>query len=177
MDAASNTCSVIGEFFTALSPTTSCTVAEVQSFVTNGWDSVDVALDSACTATSQCAGATPSPTPVPATDPSVGCAAATLLAVPSSFTGSTVGETVYNSVSCGTARDQNSAGTWFQIVGTGFTVTASLCDSSGDTQISVWTGSCNTLACVVGNDDDCGLRSSVTFATVLGETYSIFVCK
>ena len=42
-------------------------------------------------------------------------------------------------------------------------------------QISVWSGSCASLTCVTGSDDVCDLKSSVSFSTTVGTTYSIFV--
>lgn len=40
----------------------------------------------------------------------------------------------------------------------------------------MWSGDCDTLSCVAGDDDGCtDLRSTVTFSSSVGTTYSIFV--
>lgn len=66
-------------------------------------------------------------------------------------------------------------GVWYSFAGTGDMVTVATCGSSFDTKLGVFTGSCGDLSCVDGNDDDCGLQSSVTFVSSVGVTYSIFV--
>jgi hypothetical protein len=43
--------------------------------------------------------------------------------------------------------------------------------------MSVWTGPCYDLQCVSGNDDSCGSGSRVSWASVLGHIYYIFICK
>jgi hypothetical protein len=56
--------------------------------------------------------------------------------------------------------------------------TISLCASSYDTQLSVYSGTCaGGLTCVVFNDDftGCGLRSQVSFSAVAGVTYLVRV--
>ncbi len=54
---------------------------------------------------------------------------------------------------------------------------ASLCGSSYDTRVAVYTftGSCATLTCVGANDDFCGLQSQVDFAATQGTTYLVQV--
>ncbi|CAB9506267.1 Neutral protease [Seminavis robusta] len=177
LDAATQTCSAVGEFFTNTSPTTSCTTTDVLSFIVAGWMSVSVDIDSStCAATNNCPGQTPAPTPAPATDPQLGCQSATSVSIPSTLTGDTSTATTYSSRSCGSARNHNSPGVWYSVFGTGDSVMASLCNTpSGDTQLSVWTGSCSNLQCVVGNDDFCSVRSQVTFPTTSGQTYYIYV--
>ncbi|MBK6946272.1 MAG: hypothetical protein IPH21_16635 [Flavobacteriales bacterium] len=66
-------------------------------------------------------------------------------------------------------------GVWWKYVGDDQTVTLSLCASSFDTRIHVWSGSCGSPVGVGGNDDDCGLQSEVTFGAALGTTYYIVV--
>lgn len=110
-----------------------------------------------------------------------------MLSVPFTTNGDTFSATTYASVACGFARDHPSPGVWYKVTGTGTTIEASLCNTpSGDTQLSVWRGSCSNLLCVDGNDDSdsdsdsCGplsLRSSVTFPTVFGETFYIYICE
>ncbi len=66
-------------------------------------------------------------------------------------------------------------GVWYTFVGTGTDNILSLCGSSYDTKIGVYTGTCAALTCVTGNDDFCGLQSQVTVSTTLGTTYFVLV--
>jgi hypothetical protein len=64
--------------------------------------------------------------------------------------------------SCGSATVGVSPGVWFEVAGDGMNIEASTCGgASFDTQISVYTGGCGSLECVVGNNDFCEGRSSV----------------
>ncbi len=75
---------------------------------------------------------------------------------------------------CGTTPQSN--GVWYTLDGDGSFVTLSLCNgTSYDSKINVFTGSCDAFTCVAGNDDFCGLQSQVTFQSVLGTTYYIYV--
>ncbi|MBK7297649.1 MAG: hypothetical protein IPI91_13925 [Flavobacteriales bacterium] len=65
-------------------------------------------------------------------------------------------------------------GVWWKYVGDDQTVTLSLCASSFDTRIHVWSGSCGSPVGVGGNDDDCGLQSEVTFGAALGTTTTLW---
>jgi hypothetical protein len=63
---------------------------------------------------------------------------------------------------CGSATAGVSPGVWFEVTGDGMNIEASTCGgASFDTQISVYTGGCGSLECVVGNNDFCGSQSSV----------------
>jgi hypothetical protein len=63
---------------------------------------------------------------------------------------------------CGLATKSTSRGVWYKIVGDGMNIEASTCGgASFDTQISVFTGVCGNLTCVIGNNDSCGIQSSV----------------
>lgn len=75
---------------------------------------------------------------------------------------------------CGTG-DGTGGGLWYSIVGTGGNITASLCGSTYDTKLRVFSGNCGALVCTGGNDDFCGLQSEVTWSSVLGTTYYILV--
>ena len=78
-----------------------------------------------------------------------------------------------------------SPGVWYTVTGTGNTVTVTTCGvlSAGfDTRLSVYTGSCQALECVTGNDDTsressggCGLQSTATWLSTEGQTYFIRV--
>jgi len=91
------------------------------------------------------------------------------------LSGSTLGatETDEEATTCGTA--QAAPGVWYHFVGNGNPVTASLCGSAYDTKIQVWEGACGGLTCVDGNDDSCALQSEVTWNSVAGTDYYIYV--
>lgn len=75
---------------------------------------------------------------------------------------------------CGTTP--GSAGVWYTVVGTGGQMIASTCTGSNfDTKLNVYTGSCGAFTCVGGNDDACGTQSRVTFNSVQGQLYYIYV--
>lgn len=79
---------------------------------------------------------------------------------------------------CGTG-DGTGGGVWYRFTGTGETVTASLCGTTFDTKLRVYTGSCGSLVCETGNDDNfsaCGSSASqVTWTSVMGTDYYILV--
>jgi hypothetical protein len=75
---------------------------------------------------------------------------------------------------CGTSFT-TGPGVWYTFVGNGFPANISLCDSDFDTKVGVYTGTCGSLVCVEGNDDYCGTRSEVSFHSVNGETYYIYI--
>lgn len=104
------------------------------------------------------------------------CADPTPLTLPATISGSTIGATTDVVPFCGTALS-TSPGVWytFTAAATG-SVTADTCsNASYDSKIGVFTGSCGALVCVTGNDDACGLRSRVTFATTAGTTYRVLL--
>lgn len=78
---------------------------------------------------------------------------------------------------CGTGT--GAPGVWYSFTGSAEIVNLSLCNSSYDTKIQVWTGDCSALTCVVGNDDNfgaCGgLQSEVEFLSEAGTIYYIYV--
>ena len=73
----------------------------------------------------------------------------------------------------------NAPGIWYSIIGDGSLLEASTCDAADyDTQISVFSGSCDSLVCVGGNDDSfpCNGNSSVfNWQSVENEVYYILV--
>jgi hypothetical protein len=102
------------------------------------------------------------------------CSDAIPLSCGASIEGTTVLATFDNVGTCGTSN--TAPGVWYTVSGTGQPVTVSTCTAASyDTKISVFSGSCGALTCVGGNDDACGLRSSVTFNSVAGETYFVLV--
>ena len=74
---------------------------------------------------------------------------------------------------CGT--EPEASGVWYVFNGTGQEITASLCNSVYDTRLNVYSGDCNTLACLGGNDDFCSTRSQFTWNSLLGTDYYILV--
>lgn len=66
-------------------------------------------------------------------------------------------------------------GVWYSFVAGGEEVSLSLCNSDYDTKVNVYKGNCDSLECVVGNDDDCGFQSKVDFPTDSGATYFVYV--
>lgn len=66
-------------------------------------------------------------------------------------------------------------GLWYKLDNVTGAVTVSLCGSSYDTKLGVFTGPCGAPVCVTGNDDFCGTQSQVSFTATLGTTYYILV--
>ncbi len=119
----------------------------------------------------------PCPT-IPANDD---CADAILVDVPSSTYGSTVLANPDTAPYCGTG-DGTGGGVWYTVVGTGNTMTATLCDefTDYDTKIRVYCNSCEDLMCAAGDDDDpectySSLRSTAIWCSIPGQTYYILV--
>lgn len=86
----------------------------------------------------------------------------------------TVGTTFDNVGTCNTTN--TSPGVWYTTVGNGDLYTATTCGATTfDTKISVFEGNCGNLLCVDGNDDDCGLQSTVNWTSTPGTQYFILV--
>lgn len=69
-------------------------------------------------------------------------------------------------------------GIWYTIDGTGETISLSTCNNADfDTKIDVFTGNCDDLVCLVGNDEGegCFNTSELTFESEIGTTYYIYV--
>mgnify|MGYP002777006283 CR=1 FL=1 len=79
--------------------------------------------------------------------------------------------------SCGTSID--GPGVFYKFVGTGQAVAVDLCGptTNYDAKLHVFSGACGTFTCLGGDDDACGggSGSRVTFASVTGTTYLLFV--
>ena len=80
---------------------------------------------------------------------------------------------------CGQGGLVTTGSVWYKVIGTGNTMTASLCGAvtNYDSKMSVYCGDCMTgFTCVDGDDDDCPNNSSiVTFCTQNTATYYIVV--
>jgi hypothetical protein len=81
----------------------------------------------------------------------------------------------------GASASTNSPGIWYIVQGNGQALTASTCseETTFDTQISVFRegsdGGCDSLQCVNGNNDFCGLQSTVVWPSVVNVTYYVLV--
>lgn len=66
---------------------------------------------------------------------------------------------------------------WYKVIGTGGLLEASTCttDTDFDTKLSVYQGTCGELSCIVGNDNSCGSKSSLTWFASEQEIYYILV--
>ncbi|MFQ5430726.1 MAG: hypothetical protein ACE5E1_10485, partial [Phycisphaerae bacterium] len=130
----------------------------------------DVAWDGICAgeAADLCGGGG-----VPANDL---CVDAIPVGVPSTTAGTTVNATTDSEAPfCGVSP--TSPGVWYTVVGTGNTMTASLCNgvATYDSKLTVYCGDCTDFVCVDGNDDACGLQSEVSWCSQAGATYMILV--
>jgi hypothetical protein len=123
----------------------------------------------------QCTSCTPS---APANDL---VANAAVITCGSTTNGTTVGSTTTGtfegSTTCGVS--QSMGGVWYQVAGNGQTMTASLCGTSWDSKINVYSGTAANLTCIGVNDDAgaacTGTSATYAFATVSGATYWIKV--
>jgi hypothetical protein len=107
------------------------------------------------------------------------CQMATPLDCNVTVQGSTANATFSNAGTCGTSHSAPEV--WYELIGTGGEIEVNTCgDTFGfDTKLTVWTGSCESLVCVGGNDDSpcpaSGLLSRVIFNSVEGQTYYVMV--
>jgi hypothetical protein len=103
------------------------------------------------------------------------CSTAISVTCGSTITQTTVGATTTGAptTTCGTTS--GSGGVWYSYMGTGDIVTFSLCGSTFDTKIQLFTGSCGAFSCVTGNDDFCSTQSQVQIATITGTLYYVYV--
>ncbi len=120
--------------------------------------------------------------PCPAAPPGDLCSDAVgPLAIPSSTLGSTSGMTpdVPPAFTCVTTI--TAPGVWYTVLGTGTTITATTCsaNTSYDTKLNVFCGTCTSLTCITGNDDAAcqfsGLHSTVSWCSQPGAIYYILV--
>lgn len=113
------------------------------------------------------------PNTPPANDQCAGAIAATCGGV---YLGSTSLATSTGDPSGTCGITAGTPGVWYKITGNGNTITASLCGSSYDTKIQLFSGAtCAATTCVTGNDDFCSLQSQISWASTSGLNYYIFV--
>ncbi|HEX5638047.1 MAG TPA: hypothetical protein VFY78_13220, partial [Gammaproteobacteria bacterium] len=106
--------------------------------------------------------------------PNDNCSGAVNINCGQAINGTTAGAAIDAAPFCGTAI--TSPGVWYTFIGSGGSETVSTCTAASyDTKISVYSGTCAALVCIDGNDDFCGLRSEVTFATTAGTRYYVLV--
>ena len=96
--------------------------------------------------------------------------------------GGTIGTTATGDPTgaCGAETPSSGGGVFYTIVGTGANITATTCspNTNFDTTLFIYSGSCGAYTCVASNDDTngaCGTASTVTFPTLAGTTYYLFV--
>jgi len=119
--------------------------------------------------------------PCPAIPANDSCQNAITVAVPSDTYGSTLLATPDTTEVCaGYSQYANSV--WYKVIGTGNTITATLCDpvTDYDTELLVWCNSCDYPICVTSNDDDPNctnstLQSTVTWCSEQGTEYLVLV--
>jgi hypothetical protein len=81
---------------------------------------------------------------------------------------------------CGTITG-TYGGVWYSFIGEGNLVTVSLCGSDYDTKLNVYSGACDALECVGGNDDNfdaCGSGNNSQlepFTAIEGVEYFVYV--
>lgn len=106
------------------------------------------------------------------------CANAITLTCGQTVSGTTTASTDDGVSTCGTDYD-GGQGVWYHFTGNGDFITLTTCDQADfDTKISVFSGSCGSLTCVDGNDDDeacIGNTSTIGFNSSNGTDYYILV--
>lgn len=122
-----------------------------------------------------CGGCTCASTDVPAND---ACEAAILVNVGDAVLGNTCAASIQNVPTC-QGQTSGRGGLWYKFVGTGTNVALDTCASPAqsrfNSRISVFCGTCDNFTCVAGNDNSCGLQSSVNVCTQLGAEYYVLV--
>jgi hypothetical protein len=90
------------------------------------------------------------------------------------FGSTSAAATIDAAPSCGSATSPTAPGVWYTIIGDGGRIATSTCTGTNfDSQISVYTGSCDQLTCVVGKDQGCG--DQTRFQSVKDQTYHVLV--
>ncbi|HZV67894.1 MAG TPA: T9SS type A sorting domain-containing protein [Saprospiraceae bacterium] len=100
------------------------------------------------------------------------CSGALPISCGQTITSSTAGAGIDAVPTCITTFG-TAPGLWYTFQGDGQVITLSMCGSTYDTKLGVFSGTCASLTCVTGNDDFCGLQSQVSFTSVCGTTYFV----
>ncbi|MCA9244475.1 MAG: hypothetical protein KDA32_11000 [Phycisphaerales bacterium] len=122
----------------------------------------------------------------PAPPPNDTCEAATAIAIPATVNGTNALAANDPAPECGSFPI--GAGVWYEVIGTGTTITATTCftQTNYDTTLQVYCGDCNELRCVAQNDDPTGTppecqlagatrKARVSWCSELGARYLIRV--
>ncbi|OFY04670.1 MAG: hypothetical protein A2W93_05160 [Bacteroidetes bacterium GWF2_43_63] len=89
--------------------------------------------------------------------------------------GTTTGALAQSVPDCNTVLS-TAPGVWFKFTSTGPFSNVNTCTgTSFDSKIGVFTGDCDSLICIGGNDDNCGLQSSVNICSQPGIEYFVYV--
>lgn len=88
--------------------------------------------------------------------------------------GNTYDATTDNVAACVVGNDP-SGGIWYKYTGIGDFVSLSLCNSTFDTRVRVYTGTCGALVCVTGNEDSCTTQSQVGWCSMDTTVYYILI--
>jgi hypothetical protein len=108
------------------------------------------------------------------------CSAPQVIAASGTYTGTTLLATTETVTvpSCITSAP-SQPGVWYSLTGNGNRLGASLCSTTWDSKIWVFTGSCGNFTCVTGNDDGgplcAGSAASATWCSTPGTPYLILV--
>ncbi|MFZ1686100.1 MAG: hypothetical protein WAU70_01685, partial [Flavobacteriales bacterium] len=108
------------------------------------------------------------------------CADAILIDCNSITLGTTTAATADPEALALCATSSGAPGVWYTVVGEGGNMLASLCGSSYDTKIHIYTGTCAGFTCIAGNDDIVGcapanLGSEASWLSTQGTVYTIHV--
>ena len=108
------------------------------------------------------------------------CASAQPIACGQTLPGTTIGADAVGDPTGSCTESVDGAGVFFSLLGTGNAITVSTCNpgTNYDSKLFVYTGTCGSFVCVGGNDDGptcASTASTVTFASVVGTRYLIFV--
>jgi len=110
------------------------------------------------------------------------CINALSLACGQTVTGTTASATSAGDPTGSCTETVDAGGVFYTITGTGTAITVSTCSAGTtfDSKLFVYSGTCGNYACVGGNDDatTCipnSTASSITFNSVVGSTYLVFV--
>lgn len=104
------------------------------------------------------------------------CTGAITATCGNTYTGSTATATSTGDPTAYCGVTPGAAGVFYKFAGNGQNITASLCASSYDTRLNVYSGSCGSYTCITGDDDGCGgTQSTVTFPSSTGTTYYLLI--
>jgi hypothetical protein len=110
--------------------------------------------------------------------PNANCSGAISLSCGGSVDGNTTLGLVASAPTCG-AANISTKGVWYSITGTGEVFTVGTCGATNfDSKVSIFTGTCESLVCVAGNDDApgcAGNSSVVVFPSEAGVNYFVLV--